>query len=469
MSTDASVVESGDAPGSQPTDRTPRQLWFGLAAIGTGFFLVILDATIVSLALPAIGSDLHAGLFSLQWVISSYTVVLAALLLTAGAATDRFGARRLFLIGLAVFTVASVACALAQSAPVLIGARIGQAVGVAGMLPASLALVGVLFPEGKQRARAVAVWASVAGAGLAIGPVAGGVFVATVGWRYIFAINVPICLVAAAIIWRCVPAQAPGHSRLDLPGVVAAALFCGGLTYAVIGSDGSARTSVIFLAAVAAIIGLLALVLIERRSKAPMLTGELLRHRTVTFGSLAGLLYNFGLYGLIFLISLYLQGSRHVGSIAVGVSLLPLAGAALAVALGASALMHRLGPRICTSVGMGCACLGTLAILSYTDHPSLAWVVFPGAIVGFGGGLFTPSISNAVLSGAPDGQQGRASALLNASRQFGSALGAAVVGSVLSMHPSSVEFQHALFTVAGAYLAGSLLCAVMLPRRTTAS
>jgi len=272
----------------------------------------------------------------------------------------------------------------------------------------------------------------------------------------------------------CLGAQllAQSASPVTLPiiaVVVAAALFCGGLTYAVIGSDGSARTSVIFLAAVTAIIGLLALVLIERRSKAPMLTGELLRHRTVTFGSLAGLLYNFGLYGLIFLISLYLQGTRHVGSIAVGVSLLPLAGAALAVALGASALMHRLGPRICTSVGMGCACLGTLAILSYTDHPSLAWVVFPGAIVGFGGGLFTPSISNAVLSGAPDGQQGRASALLNASRQFGSALGAAVVGSVLSTHPSSVEFQHALFTVAGAYLAGSLLCAAMLPRRTTAS
>ncbi|MYT33072.1 MULTISPECIES: MFS transporter [unclassified Streptomyces] len=436
----------------------------GLAAVSAGFFLVVLDATIVSLALPTLGRDLHAALSGLQWIVSSYTVALAALLLVAGAATDRFGARRLFLIGLVVFALASLGCAVAQDLSQIISSRVAQAIGAAGMLPASLALVGELFPDAAQRGRALGIWGGISGAALGVGPLLGGMFVQTVGWRYVFAINVPVCAVAALVTWWKVPPGKVVFRRLDVPGALATAVFCGALTYAVIDGHRGLTSVPVLTAVLLAVAGLVAVVAVERMAAAPMLTGELLRRPAVTFGSLAGMSYNFGLYGLIFVLSLYLQGTEHLDPIAIGLSLLLLAAAGMAVSLYNGAILRRLGPRLCTTTGMVCAGLGVLCMLAHPGHPGLAWIFLPGLVVGVGGGLFTAPLTSAVLGTAPPGQRGLASALLNASRQFGGALGAAVLGTVLGASPRATDFHHALFVTGGAYFLGALMC-VTLPRR----
>ena len=307
---DSGAVETGAPPGR------PHQARWALVALCLAFFIVQLDVTVVNVALETIRHDLGGGLGGQQWVVAAYTLVLAAGMLTAGALGDRFGARRLCLIGLVVFAVGSTLCAVAPGMPILIAARLVQGVGAAALLPCSLALIVLQFKDPRERAHALGVWGGIASIGMAAGPVVGGVLIEVSSWRAIFLVNVPVCAVTIALI-RLFVIESPRRRerRMDYPGlvlgVVALASVTGGLIEA--GQFGWAKPVPLAL-----IVGGLAVgavfVLLERRRPDPMLPMRIFASRPFSAATTAGGIFNFNLYGALLCVSLFLQeiGRAHV-------------------------------------------------------------------------------------------------------------------------------------------------------------
>src|ERR1700723_1965784 len=280
-----------------------------LAAMSLGYGVVQLDVTIVNTALDSIGTSLGGGVAELQWVVSAYTIAFAAFILTAGALGDRIGAKRIFMAGFAIFTAASVACALASNATVLIAARSVQGLGAAILVPNSLALLSHAYPDEKQRGRAVGIWAAGASLALIAGPLVGGALIALVGWRSIFLVNLPIGLAGLWLSWRYASETTRSREReIDLPGQLTAIAALGCLAGAIIegGALGWRNAFVIAAFAASAVLAVL-FVLRERRAPQPMLPLSLFAHRLFALTSLVGLFVNIAFYGLIFVFSLYFQ------------------------------------------------------------------------------------------------------------------------------------------------------------------
>jgi len=317
----------------------PRGTPGALTAVALGFFIVMLDTTIVNVALPRIGTDLHGGVSLLQWVVDSYTLVFAALLLTTGAACDILGARRIYLSGLAVFAIFSACCALAPTGSLLIGARAMQGIGAAALVPGSLALLAAAYPNPGDRAKAIGIWGGVGGIAAAAGPVLGGALITAVGWRAVFWVNLPVVAIAAWLTMRHTPNPAPAHRRhLDLPGQASAILALCAITYAVIDAahtSWSPRNLITLLIGVAAAAGF---VLIERAKPDPMLPLTLFENRSFSVASFVGLALNLGFYGQFFVLTLYFQQYRGYGPLTAGLALAPQAlGAVIGSPLGGRA------------------------------------------------------------------------------------------------------------------------------------
>src|SRR5215471_19091770 len=293
-----------------------------LAAMSLGYGVVQLDVTIVNTALHAIGTSLGGGVAELQWVVSAYTIAFAAFILTAGALGDRIGAKRVFVAGFAIFTAASLGCALAPNALTLIGARAVQGLGAAILVPNSLALLSHAYPDDKARGRAVGIWAAGASLTLTAGPLAGGGLIALVGWRSIFLVNLPIGLAGLWLTWRYAEEtrRSPSH-ELDLPGQAAAIAALGLLAGAIIegGAIGWSNPLVLASFAAAAACGVL-LVLQEWRAAQPMLPLSLFANRLFSLTALVGLLVNIAVYGLIFVLSLYFQQVNGLSPLATGLA-----------------------------------------------------------------------------------------------------------------------------------------------------
>ena len=341
-----------------------------------GYGVVQLDVTIVNTALNSIGTSLGGGVSELQWVVSAYTIAFAAFILTAGALGDRIGAKRVFMAGFAIFTAASVGCALAPSAAILIAARAVQGLGAAILVPNSLALLSHAYPDEKQRGRAVGIWAAGASLALTAGPLVGGGLIALVGWRSIFLVNLPIGLAGLWLSWRYASETTRSPQReIDLPGQLAAIAALGCLAGAIIegGALGWSNPFVIAGFVASAVLAML-FVLQERRAAQPMLPLSLFGHRMFALTSLVGLLVNVAFYGLIFVFSLYFQRVNGLSPFATGLAFVPMMGAVLPVNLLAARVAERIGAPATIAAGAALSALGCLALLGIEPGTSY-WAI----------------------------------------------------------------------------------------------
>ncbi|MEJ8652176.1 MFS transporter [Streptomyces sp. MS1.AVA.3] len=436
-----------------------------LVAVCLGYFMVILDVTVVTVALPAIGAALHTGVTGLQWVVDGYTLVFAGLLLFCGGLGDRLGGKVVFLGGLVVFTLASAGCALAPTATVLVLARLVQGLGAALMVPSSLALLRTAYRDQAARARAFGVWGTVAGLAAGAGPVLGGVLVAGLGWRSVFFLNLPVGLAALFLTHRHVPASPADRTRpgLDVPAQTAATVCLAALATGCIEAGALGWTHPAVLGAFAACLaGLVAFLALERRSPAPMLPLALFRTRAFAASAGIGVLLNTGFYGLLFLAPLYFQQVHHYSALRTGFALLP---AVSVVAVGstlAGRVTARTGPRLPMVTGLAVGAAGLAGwLVAGPDTPYLA-LVAPMACAGFGTALTMPASVAAVMEAATDERSGAAAAVFNAARQIGSVLGVALFGTLTAT--GLVAGLHTAVSIAAAgFLTAAALSARYIP------
>jgi DHA2 family methylenomycin A resistance protein-like MFS transporter len=414
-------------------DRSPLAKSLTLAAMSLGYVVVQLDVTVVNVAINSIGTTYGGSLADLQWIVNAYTITFAAFILTAGALGDRIGAKRVFVLGFAIFVLASLACALAPALWVLIVARLCQGIGAAVLVPNSLALLNHAYPNEAERNRAIGIWAAGASFSLAAGPLVGGVLIALVGWRSIFLINLPIGLIGMWLTWRFASESPRASARtLDLPGQTAAALALGALAAAMIEGGQRGWTDAFVIGGFIAFAALAALFLaIEFKSKAPMLPLSLFRKPAFSATSLAGLLVNVGAYGLIFVFSLYFQRLNHLSPLWTGIAFAPMMLAILATNLTAARVTAAIGARLTIGIGlavMAASCIGLLWIGQGSSYGSLAAQLIA---LGAGLGLLVPPLTSTLLGSVAKQYSGIASGVLNAMRQTGSVLGVALFGSLL--------------------------------------
>jgi MFS transporter, DHA2 family, methylenomycin A resistance protein len=404
-----------------------------LAAMSLGYGVVQLDVTIVNTALTSIASSFGGGVTQLQWVVSTYTIAFAAFILTAGAFGDRIGAKRVFIGGFAIFTAASLACALAPTVAILIASRAVQGVGAAILVPNSLALLNHAYSDETRRGRAVAIWAAGASLALTAGPLVGGGLIALLGWRAIFLVNLPIGIAGLWLTLRYASETPRSAKReIDAPGQIAAILALGLLAGALIeaGVQGWSSSWVIAGFVLALAFAVL-FVLQELRAAQPMLPLSLFRHRMFALTSLIGLLVNVAFYGLIFVFSLYFQSVNGWSPLATGLAFVPMMAAVLPANLIAPRLAETIGTAITIAAGAALAALGCLLLLGIESGTSYAAICAQLIAMGAGLGLLVPPLTSALLGSVEKSRSGLAAGVLNSTRQTGSVLGVALFGSLV--------------------------------------
>jgi MFS family permease len=467
------------------TANSPTQRWV-LALSALASFMVVLDMLVVATALSTIRRDLGASLADLEWTVNAYTLSFAVLLMTGASLGDRFGRRRLFVVGLGVFTAASAACALAPSAGLLIAARTVQGAGAAIIMPLALALMNVAFPP-ERRGWAIGVYGGVTALAAIVGPLVGGAITQGLAWEWVFWLNVPIGLAAIPLVLARTPESfgsgtgfsasserpgaANGHSsraRLDLPGIVLGAVAATGIVWALI-RTGDAVPAL----AVGAVAGI-AFVVVERRSTAPMLPLRLFGVRSFAAGNAAIFFLNATLTGAIFFTAQFFQAASHLGPLAAGVRLLPWGVVPLLIGPRAGALADRFGERALMLAGAAALTAGmvSMAVVA-APGVSYLWMVVPMALAGTGIGLGVPAMTRAVTSRVAPADLGKASGTFSTLRQFGGAFGVAVLGAIFVRsggYDSAAAFSDGYRAVlaGGAVLAvGALVAALAMPGADT--
>ena len=413
--------------------------------------IVGIDVTIVNVALPAIGRGLHASLSDLQWSVDAYTLVLASLLMASGSTADRFGRRRVFQVGLVLFTLGSLLCSLSTSVSALVLFRCLQALGGSMLNPVALSIISNTFTEPRARARAMGVWGAVFGLSLALGPVIGGLLVTSLSWRAIFWINIPIGVAAIILTRLFVPESKAGTARrFDPPGQLLVIVTLVTLTYAVIEGPsrgwGSPLIVVMFAAAAASAV---ALVRVESRREQPLLQVRFFRSAPFSGASLIAVLAFGILSGFLFLNTLYLQEARGYSAMHAGLLTLPMAAMICLSAPVSGRLIASRGSRL-PLVLAGLAEAGSLALLTQLSNTtSLAYLLLSYVMFGIACGLVNAPISNTAVSGMPNSQAGVAASVASASRQTGSVLGVAITGSIVAGAPAAglAAASHAAWAV----------------------
>ena len=436
------------------SSRSPLATALALAAMSLGLGVVQLDITIVNTALSSIGTSLGGSVAELQWVVTAYTITFAALILTAGALGDRLGAKRIFMAGFAIFTLASLACALAPSAMFLIAARAMQGLGAAVLVPNSLTLLNHAYADPKARGRAVGIWAAGAAVALTAGPFVGGVLITLVGWRSIFLVNLPIGAAGLWLAWRYAE-ETPrlAQREIDLPGQIAAITALGALAGALIegGALGWSHPLVIMGFAAAAVIGLL-FVWREARAPQPMLPLSLFGHRMFALTALVGLLFNIAFYGLIFVLSLYFQQISGWSPFATGLAFVPMMGMVLPANLVAASVSERLGAPQTIALASVITAAGCVALLPIASGTSYWAIGAQLAVLGGGLGLLVPPLTSTLLGSVAKSRSGIAAGVLNATRQTGSVLGVALFGSLVGGDNAFIAGAHASLVISAAVL-----------------
>jgi MFS transporter, DHA2 family, methylenomycin A resistance protein len=437
-----------------------------LAAAVLGFFMVTLDAVVVNVALPSIRADLGGGITGLQWVVDGYTLMFAALLLSAGSLSDRIGARRAFGAGLTAFVLASAACGLAPGIGALVAARFVQGAGAAVMMPASMALIAQAYPDPARRARAVAVWAMGGAVASSSGPVLAGVLT-LVSWRLIFFINVPagaVTLLLLARVWPSPRRAVP----FDWAGQGTAVLAMGGLTYGAIeaGAAGFAVPRVV-AAFVVAVVALAAFVAAQARGAHPMAPLDLFRSRAVAVPVVVGFAFIVGYYGLPFVMSLYLQQFRGVSALGTGTAFLPMMLTGAALTPFSARIAEKLGARVLITAGLILMTAG-LVILAVLPASAPVWALAGlMVLVGLAGPLVMPPVTAVLLNSVPAHLAGVASGVFNTGRQIGGALAVAVFGALLANRASFLHGVHASLLIAAAAALGAAAASLLIAPTAT--
>ena len=408
--------------------------WWTLAAVAFGLFMIMLDNTVVNVALPSIAADLNIGLSELEWIVTGYALTFASLMLTGGKLADLLGRRLIFIVGLAIFTLSSLVCGLAGSGELLIGARVVQGAGAALMNPATLSIIAATFPP-RQRGMAIGIWAGVSAMALAIGPLVGGLLTEHISWSWIFFVNVPIGVIAIAASLLLIPESKDesAEQRLDLPGLLTSGIGLFALTYGLIEANTYGWTSSRILGAFAVAAAMLvAFVLLETRQRLPMLDLSLFRNGTFAGANLAVLLVALAMFGVFFFVSLYMQGVLGYSAVQTGAAFLPLTILIMLTAPIAGKSSDRFGSRWLMTGGMILIAI-QLFYFSRLGVEESYWNILPAMILGgFGMSMvMTPSAAAAVRA-LPVDKAGVGSAVLNAFRQVGGSMGIAVIGAIMA-------------------------------------
>ncbi|OZC52794.1 MFS transporter [Rhodococcus sp. RS1C4] len=416
------------------SELTKRHRYLVLAICCMSLFLVSIDNTIVNVALPAIGSDLRASVSGLQWIIDAYTLVLASLLMLGGSSADRFGRKKFFMIGTALFIAGSLLCSVAPSLGWLVAFRMVQAVGGSMMNPVAMSIITNTFTDPKERAGAIGVWGGVVGISMAGGPLIGGALVTSAGWESIFWVNVPIGLIALFMTWKFVPESKAAHARrFDPAGQVLMIVLLASVVFTIIETPTKGWSSPTILAtATIAVASLLGFLYVETHRTEPLV--ELSFFRSVPFsGATVIAVCAFGsLGGFLFLNTLYLQDVRGYSPLHAGLYTLPMALMTLILAPISGRLTGSRGPRISLVVAGVGFIVSSLMLTQLTATTSFAWLALPYLVFGIGFGMVNAPITNTAVSGMPRSQAGVASAVASTSRQVGQSLGVAVVGSIVT-------------------------------------
>ncbi|OBG27539.1 MFS transporter [Mycobacterium sp. 852002-51057_SCH5723018] len=454
----------------------PPQLQLGsdgarwlIAAAVLGSGIALLDGTVVNVALPAIGRQLGGGLTDQQWVLDGYLLTLSALLLSGGAAGDRYGRRRVFIAGLVVFTVASLGCGLAPTIGWLIGARLVQGIGAAALVPGSLALIDAGITD-EDRGRAVGIWAGMSGVTTALGPFIGGWLVDAASWRWVFFLNLPL---AAAVVWiaaRHIPESRDpaARGRPDVLGTAAVTLGLAGVSYALIESPSRGWTLITVTAAVVGAVALAAFPLIEQRAQSPILPLTLFRSSQFTGANLTTLAVYTAVGGALFLLALQLQESLHYSALAAGLALLPMTVIMLIGSPWAGALGQRTGPRLPMTVGPLIAAAGLALMARTVPGATYLGAVLPAVVVfGVGLAITVAPLTAAVLSAVPDTYAGTASGANNAISRVAGLLAIAVLPVAAGIHagpgqPLGPGFSIAMLIAAACCVVGGITAALTI-------
>jgi EmrB/QacA subfamily drug resistance transporter len=463
---------------------TPRAKNVALLLLAMTQFVIVIDASIVNVALPSIGRHLNFARTDLSWVVNAYTLTFGGFLLLGGRLADLLGRRRMFMLGLVLFSVASLAGGLAQSEGWLIVARAVQGLGAAIVSPAALSIIATTFAEGAERNRALGIWGAVAGAGGAAGVLLGGILTSGLSWRWVLFVNVPIGLAAAALAPRTlVESRAEGGaSAFDLPGAVAVTAGLSLLVYAIVDAVnvgwGSTTT---LLRLVGAILMLVAFVIIELRQRHPLMPFSIFRLRTLRGADVVGLLIGMSLFSMFFFVSLYLQNVLHYSPIKTGVSYLPLAVGIILSAGAASALVTRVGFKPPLIAGLVLIAGGLLwfSQVPATGGSYAADVLGPSLLAAAGLGLAFVPVTIAAVTGTEPHEAGLASGLINTSQQIGGALGLAILATIANsqtqtllhsgVHDAALAltkgFDRAFLVGSGFAILGAMLAAVLISSR----
>jgi MFS transporter, DHA2 family, methylenomycin A resistance protein len=439
-----------------------RHAGSALGAALLGFFVITLDAVVVNVTLPTIRNDLGGGVAGLQWVVDGYTLMFAALLLTAGSLADRLGAKRAFGSGLAVFVLASVACGLAPALGFLIAARFVQGTAAAAMMPASMALIRQAFPNPRARGRAIGVWAMGGSVASSSGPVLGGVL-NLVDWRLIFFLNVPTGIIALLLLTRTQRVR-PRAVPFDVIGQITGVLAMGGLTFGAIeaGSHGFADPAVIAAFAVA-VVALAGFLRAQQVVAHPMMPLQLFRSRTVVITVATGFAFMVGYYGLPFVISLFLQQHRGLTALQTGVVFLPMMLIGLVLTPFSARLGERLGRKTLIVAGLVLITAGLAVTGLLPASAPLELLAASMVLVGLGGPTVSPPATAVLLDAVAHDQAGVASGVFNTSRQVGGALAVAVFGGLLAHPDTFVRGVHTSLFIAAGALAVTTVLALFLP------
>ncbi len=451
--------------------------WWTLGAVSFTLFMIMLDNTIVNVALPSIQRDLGASLSELQWTINAYALTFAVLMLTGGKLADFLGRRRIFLVGLALFTLASLFCGLATSGDWLIAARAFQGVGAALMMPATLSIISATF-EPRERGLAIGIWAGVSAMALAIGPLVGGLITENIEWNWIFYVNVPIGI-TGLVVGRLVIRESKDESadqRLDLPGLIVSAVAIFALTFALVEANTYGWTSAVILGLFAlSVVGFAAFAWLELHQRSPMLDLRLFKSGTFSGANAVALLVTFAMFGVFFFMSLYLQRILGYSPVEAGATFLPMTILIMLLAPIAGKASDRIGSRWLTAGGMSLVAIALL-IFSRLDQDSNFWNLLPGLVAGgVGMAIVMTPITAAALSAVSVDKSGVGSGVLNTSRQIGIALGVAVMGAIIASFTDDAGaggtsrpeafldgFTVALVVSAGIALAGAVVAATTI-------
>jgi len=451
--------------------------WWTLAAVSVGLFMIMLDNTVVNVALPSMQRSLHLNLADLEWVVAGYALTFAAFMLTGGKLADFMGRRLIFMAGLVIFTGASLACGLAPNGGFLIGARVVQGFGGALMNPATLSIITATFAA-RERGKAIGIWAGISAMALAIGPLVGGLLTEHVNWNWIFFINVPVGIVGllTAPILIAESRDTSIEQRLDLAGLATSAIGLFSLTYGFIEANtygwGSAR---ILGAFALAAVSLTVFVVLEMRQRAPMIDLSLFKNRTFSGANTAMLFVGLAMFGTFLYLTLYMQNVAGYSPVKSGATFLPMTILIILVAPQAGRLSDRFGSR--WFVGGGMTLLAAMLFYySNLGHQASFWVLLPGLLIGgLGMGMTMTPVTAAAMSSVPVDKAGVGSAVLNSMRQVGGSLGIAVMGAIVA-HVAATSlaagddrttaflhgFHDALRVASGIALAGAVVATLAI-------